>query len=335
MVTILLLFHLSQNPELAPIYPSPVHLRFPNETEIPRHWYPGIDQIATDGQNLYLRNNRSATILIAEPSGRVTAAVGRQGQGPNEFGSTNAIAVHGKKWIVVDLMNGRFHLMQHTRHLGSIPMLATYAGRADPHNHAGTFALEENSFLLPLLPGDTALGAQLDHRGMIIAKFGIQPFNLNQHKDMLSLQTNMNHVTWIAMGNHYLAIFKYIPWVWTFRKTGKLVQKTELDDPYLQALYEDRIRGFQPKTRHQRPTPLIQDAQSKNDRLYILAEARVLECDLLGNILRILPIEIPHPQTGHLQPAYFQSFAITDQGNIYLSHPLNLGDADYWTAPLP
>ncbi len=291
-----------------------------------------LDQIETDGHQLYLRGVKNTEIYVISPSGTLLKQVGRAGQHPSEFGFSGvlAMAVEGPHLWAIDLEYQRVRLFTDGEYRRSFPLDSynVYAQAAT----SNVFGFSPNQVVIPAAPKSRHLAAVYTYDGDLIQHVGeILPFS----EEFASRVPGINDSFWLYRQGHWYSIHKYFPLVTRYDASFAVVDQFQVESEVVQQRL-DYIVQF--SSTHGYPAPIFTDAKFFGGDLFLMSDGYLHQLDLPSRRIRsITSFYGVGPGFQHLEHSKLTlfSFAFTREGGLFLGHPALLWDHDLWSAELP
>ena len=292
-----------------------------------------INQIESDGKNLYVRGLTHPYILMLTPDGKPIRQIGGPGGHPSKFGNQGVLAmsVKGPDLYAIDTELQLVRHFKHGKYADSfrLPSYQPNIGMISTN----TFAFSQDRVVIP--SGSTKGPAVVFHRnGTHIQHTGhIMPFT----NDLNAYAPGINDAFWFRNENDWVSVHKYLPIVTRFDGQFNVVNQFQVESPIFQKQRDDLFR-FSPTAKGNRPQPAVHDAQFHNGDLWLLSAGYLHQVDPdLGKLKRTYSFHGRGSNFEKLNDSRIAlfAFAFRPDGSLILAHPGMLWGHDMWTASLP
>lgn len=307
-------------------------LDFSDESN-PKTFFSGIGQIEGDEDTLYVADTSSAWILMIDKDGNYKGSLGQAGEGPKEWGrGPRAFAVEQGHLWAADYQNDALHLFVDGAHQLRLPIERPIQ---TPGSNNFVFSLSDAQLLYQAHPGKGSLAALYDFDGNLIKYVGELP-----KLDIETQRANpfMHQTLWQQQGDHYYALFKFMPIMIKFDQEFNELDRFYLDSPEINELqdqFEDhkKTNTNKPgKGRSYRISPtMFSDFKTHKDLLYVMCRGVLYQINPKdGQMMTRVDFSIPTRDS--IKPTFF-TFLKDDV--MVVGHSNMLWDHDLWKIEKP
>ncbi len=323
---------------------QPIDIRDHAESEDP-FFLQSLNQIETDGSNIFIRGMDEFQIVVIDPSGHVLNRIGSHGQGPGEFDNdVTAISIDRASkqlWILSNLRNKLSLYSLDGAFIKSFKS-AIRSNGCSWHPTSNVFASNKGITITPWCSQieNEALGLVADHRDNKAYHVGKLP----KQVDMAALQVQraFYDTFWIYSKPNWYCVFMFQPVYKVFNDQFELLKTIEVQDNAIQYQFSESMQGLH-SDKTNSLLPIFTDVKTFKGYIWLMVAPR-----------RLLQV---NPGTGEVKHVYefigkgndfpknadgsnkccltMPLFAILDNKTIILGHQSLLWDHDLWAAKLP
>ena len=293
--------------------------------------YPlhAIHQIESDGQRLFLRSLNETRVLVVDRMGRIQQEIGRDGNGPGEWGATGIQAL---ALFRDELWGFGTHRLTLNGYEG-VRLLKSFDAYDIRAGHQGTtsnvFAVSETSIAVASPFGTNHLAVVYAKSGQSHHPVGTR---LIEEKDLLEDNPFANDTMWLFDGHRWYALFKFYPVIAIFDKAFEKQTFYNLDHPWIAKAFAFVSDDHGPDI----ILPLFSDFKMFRNQLFLMCRDGLLQMDpkdmTVLSVTRFLG-EGPDFESIAGKPLTLPYFSFLEDGTLVLAHPMLLWNHDLWQVP--
>jgi len=294
-----------------------------------------IDQLETDGTQIYLRCRKEPRIVVIAEDGTPIRQISGSGEGPGRLGNNGpvAMAVHGQTVVILDYLNNKILRFQDGAYTNSFPFKSYQKVFTSPA--VNNFTFTDTALLIPNAPDAKGLADRYDHQGRHLGQVGEM---IRFPKDLTDKVGSMNDSQWVRDDKYIYCLRTFQPLITTYTLDLKKVSETEIKSRVAQAVWR-QVQEFVPEPgRPGIPFPVLTDAQAFQGKLYAMIGGAIHEIDPRSGEVANLAFfygEGPDFASVETPTVSLMAFRILDNGKVILAHPALLWNHDLWTVKLP
>jgi len=291
--------------------------------------FSGLGQLESDGQRLYVADQKTPHVLVIDRTGRFVRAIGRAGSGPEGLGRGvfSFAQEDGHLWLT-DWQRQALHFYQGDEHIARFPLPRTWmlSGAANPF----AISLEKGVLVFQAPPETGAMGSVYDFHGTLLRHIGPLP---EFDPETVLAHPWIHSTLWVRGNQHWYALFTSIPTIVVFDDALEEVDRFHLKGPeitYTEERFEHHLQTHPNKrgSRSFKTPPLhFTDFKWYDGHLYTLSRGTLYQIDpTTGKTRSRTRFTTPEGET------VFFYVTFMDHRTIVLGHPVMVRDHDLWIA---
>ncbi len=274
---------------------------FPSEKWIEKGiflWEP-LGLISLPNGTICINDQKAHQIFMFDEQGKFIKKIGREGQGPGEFGNPYTMTTTSESLLVGDNTHRRIQFFD---------LDGNYLRGIKIRNPLWAMEISQNGFIYVVpfrLSAESLLIDVINSQGHKVNSFGKLRFGDRsnwQISNMITISMNDNDELFMA--------FEYFPLVCRYSEKGKLLAEYRLNHDVMKEKEKINLTRFKDKSTRMGLKPVILSIRAETNRfcvLYSYPRAGILEYDMNGQLKKEYFYDYPHKGN-----PYFSDFIIKE-----------------------
>ena len=292
----------------------------------------GLWALYRQGDQILFVPMNEPCVLVIDPETKKVRRIGRNGDGPGEFGGGHPRALSsgvGSMWVLDHKLRVSYFTddVFHTSF-----KVKSYQIAADSYPKYA-FAHNESFVVIPAFPASGFLANVYDYSGQVVEKVGGR---LPVDTEMLQWNPAVNNTIWRFLDGKWYCLFTYRPTIRIFSDQFELIKELQVIGPEVD-IYEERFHRMAPDPNFPEVRPHFTDFQVTNTNIYLMCNGVLYRMDHEGKVesrTGFFGNEEIVSEIGFKPRVEFTHAIVMKSGRVYLGVYGNYFDHDLWFVDL-